>query len=496
MLQQNFHTLQNALAGKFGNAVFNFSETANATFFCVKPSHQVALFNFLVYDDDWKFTQLKDMTLAYSPDSSLCPYHIEYLVKSTNYNQPLKINIPVSFTNGKANTLADLYKTAAKYEKVISDLYNISFCPTKQKLPDFFENSKSIEKAVPVQVSAWNDDAVLSGGNEHFFAGATGYATEEKTVATIAAAIPLSKPIDTSFYGKTRALTESEREPQEGIFSSATSKFKKPDVYRLLMLLLPLLLIGGIIAMVKISGTSQPKSSFVAATASEPQKPITGLPEQTNEYRTVAFTGTDNKLNNIPLTLSQAEKNILLKNAAASKIKKELPDAKKTGEEIKNNAPEKNSLTRLGARAAEPESLLTAISSTGAKTAPVQTIAPLTIARANKTADENALQKPGFPGGLEAMRKYFNNRLHMTDEAVENGLQGSVVAKFAVDTKGNISAITLSKKVGYGCDEVIERFIKSMPRWIPGKQEGENQTMDVSIRILFEPSSNGTTTLQ
>ncbi len=501
MLHQNFQTLQTSLLQKLGDAVFNFSETENAGSFFVKPSSQMAVFNFLVYDNQWKFIQLKDIGFVYNPDNAVLKYSVEYALKSTNYNKVLKVNLPVHFSNGKANTIIELYKTAAKYEKVIADIYNIEFCNAKQKLQDFFSipQEYAFENVIASTQKKEDAEVFLNTADPYYFSPSTKYSSKEKNFSAYPA-LQLSTAIDTSFYGKTLELVEDKKRQAKKFFNFTTFQFPPLNGYRMLMYILPFLLIGGIIAFIKLSSTTAEKTLSspyqMPANNKELNKKNGETAEQINEYRTVAYTGTDNKLSATATSMSSNDKNYALKVLVNNKLKEgsllvKKDDVIKQEDNLAQNNIAGNSTPKLNAHLANPQTLLSIAAPQIVNTFPLQNINTINIPKSTKTSTENAvIQRPSFPGGEAAMKKYFNSRLHMTDEAVENNLQGSVVVKFTVDAKGNIADITLSKVVGYGCDEIIEKFIRTMPRWTPGKQEGASQVMDVSIRILFESSNN------
>lgn len=80
--------------------------------------------------------------------------------------------------------------------------------------------------------------------------------------------------------------------------------------------------------------------------------------------------------------------------------------------------------------------------------------------------DENAV----FPGGLDALRKYVADNI---DLDIIDG-SAKVYLKFVVDTDGNISSVTVSKPTDCkSCEKAAIKVVKGMPRWTPGKVNGE-----------------------
>ena len=91
-----------------------------------------------------------------------------------------------------------------------------------------------------------------------------------------------------------------------------------------------------------------------------------------------------------------------------------------------------------------------------------------------------------FPGGINNARQFLANNIQYPDEAVENGVNGTVQVKFTVELDGSISNIQIVRKLGYGCDEEVIRVLKRMPKWSPAKLNGKNVrsyfTMPISFR--------------
>lgn len=88
-------------------------------------------------------------------------------------------------------------------------------------------------------------------------------------------------------------------------------------------------------------------------------------------------------------------------------------------------------------------------------------------------------EMPGFPGGEGEMYKFITTTIKYPEEAKELGIQGKVFVNFVVEPDGSISEVKLIRGIGGGCDEEAIRVVKSMPKWIPGKQRG------VPVRVYF-----------
>jgi len=95
-------------------------------------------------------------------------------------------------------------------------------------------------------------------------------------------------------------------------------------------------------------------------------------------------------------------------------------------------------------------------------------------------------QLPSFPGGYEALMKYLSEHIKYPRMARENGIEGKVLLSFVVDIDGMINDIKVVRSVGGGCDEESIKVIKSMPRWKPGKQNGQTVNVKYNLPINFK----------
>lgn len=127
-----------------------------------------------------------------------------------------------------------------------------------------------------------------------------------------------------------------------------------------------------------------------------------------------------------------------------------------------------------------------------------------------------AEQMPAFPGGEAGLMKYVASNLKFPVSAMESGVQGVVMVKFVVMEDGSVGEVCiersmrkdiapLSKKeykqshpkaksrdyekyvtfvnrereAGAACDAEAVRLVKSLPRFIPGKQQ------DKAVRVWY-----------
>ena len=82
-------------------------------------------------------------------------------------------------------------------------------------------------------------------------------------------------------------------------------------------------------------------------------------------------------------------------------------------------------------------------------------------------------QMPSFPGGEAALLKYVTTHIKYPAIAQEQEISGVVVLRFVVKEDGSVGEVIVQKSLEKHCDEEAVRVVKSLPRFIPGKQQGK-----------------------
>ncbi len=94
-------------------------------------------------------------------------------------------------------------------------------------------------------------------------------------------------------------------------------------------------------------------------------------------------------------------------------------------------------------------------------------------------------QMPQFPGGDAALMQFLSSHIKYPVVAEENGIQGRVVCTFVVERNGSITDVKVVKSVDPSLDKEAVRVIKSMPNWIPGKQNGSAVRVKYTVPVTF-----------
>lgn len=93
---------------------------------------------------------------------------------------------------------------------------------------------------------------------------------------------------------------------------------------------------------------------------------------------------------------------------------------------------------------------------------------------------------PKFPGGDDEMYKYIYSNIKYPVVDQEMGIQGKVTVRFVVSKTGEITDIQLLKGISPTCDKEAIRVLKSMPRWVPGKNNGVAVPVYFTMPIVFK----------
>ena len=94
-------------------------------------------------------------------------------------------------------------------------------------------------------------------------------------------------------------------------------------------------------------------------------------------------------------------------------------------------------------------------------------------------------QMPSYPGGMGALMQYLNSHIKYPAIAEENGIQGRVICTFVVERDGSITDVRIAKSVDPSLDKEAMRVVSSMPKWIPGKQNGSAVRVKYTLPVTF-----------
>jgi periplasmic protein TonB len=108
---------------------------------------------------------------------------------------------------------------------------------------------------------------------------------------------------------------------------------------------------------------------------------------------------------------------------------------------------------------------------------------------ANHTVNENAIQvDPEYIGGKIALMSYLQKNLRYPENALLNGLEGTVIVRFFVTAEGNVEQVKVIKGFNTDCDTEAVRVVQNMGKWKPGTVDGKNIYVPFKLPITFKLS--------
>ena len=98
-------------------------------------------------------------------------------------------------------------------------------------------------------------------------------------------------------------------------------------------------------------------------------------------------------------------------------------------------------------------------------------------------------QMPEFPGGTVEMMKFLQQNIQYPANAAKNNVEGRVILQFVVEKDGQIGDVKIARSVDPELDAEALRVVKSMPNFIPGRQDGKPVAVWYTIPISFKLQS-------
>ena len=95
-------------------------------------------------------------------------------------------------------------------------------------------------------------------------------------------------------------------------------------------------------------------------------------------------------------------------------------------------------------------------------------------------------QMPQFPGGEAALMKFLQSHINYPPMAAENGVQGRVVVQFVVDKTGKVGEVVVVRNVDKDLDKEAVRVCKSLPKFTPGRQNGQPVSVWYTLPVTFK----------
>lgn len=95
-------------------------------------------------------------------------------------------------------------------------------------------------------------------------------------------------------------------------------------------------------------------------------------------------------------------------------------------------------------------------------------------------------QMPQFPGGEAALMKYLQSHINYPPMAAEMNVQGKVIVQFVVDKTGKVGEVKVVRSVDKELDREAARVCKSLPKFTPGRQNGQAVSVWYTLPVNFK----------
>ena len=94
-------------------------------------------------------------------------------------------------------------------------------------------------------------------------------------------------------------------------------------------------------------------------------------------------------------------------------------------------------------------------------------------------------EMPKFPGGQEGLMRYLAKNIKYPTMAQQNKEQGKVLVQIVIGKDGNVSNIKILEGASAWLDAEAIRVVRGMPKWEPGKQNGQAVAVEYTFPITF-----------
>lgn len=176
----------------------------------------------------------------------------------------------------------------------------------------------------------------------------------------------------------------------------------------------------------------------------------------------------------------QAEDEVAATQAVTEVVIKDMVDKDrevKDAEEVKQNTSDIGAIDHAGIEDKRREAVINEVVEVKPVEKPKEE-GPLSVAMVE--------QKPSFPGGESAMYKWLQDNIIYPAAASEEGVQGKVTVQFIVEKDGSITHVQVVRGKHPALDAEAARVIRKMPRWTPGRNNGQPVRVTYHLPVQFK----------
>ncbi|MDO7848830.1 M56 family metallopeptidase [Hymenobacter sp. M29] len=104
-------------------------------------------------------------------------------------------------------------------------------------------------------------------------------------------------------------------------------------------------------------------------------------------------------------------------------------------------------------------------------------------------------QMPQLPGGggNRAIVEYLQSHINYSDALAANPKEGAVFASFTVMANGDVKDAAIVKGLSPAYDAAVLAAIQTLPRFVPGKQDGKAVAVSFTVPVRFVTNSSAKT---
>jgi TonB family protein len=123
-------------------------------------------------------------------------------------------------------------------------------------------------------------------------------------------------------------------------------------------------------------------------------------------------------------------------------------------------------------------------SAVGTRLVPFPTASPDTLA--GRPVYSSSDPSPEYPGGVEQMQAFLLRQLRYPPQYRRATIEGLVFVNFVVDRTGQVQRPTIVKGLAEYCDAEALRAISLLPRFTPGRYNGEPVDVRYTMALRFD----------
>jgi protein TonB len=84
------------------------------------------------------------------------------------------------------------------------------------------------------------------------------------------------------------------------------------------------------------------------------------------------------------------------------------------------------------------------------------------------------------------MLSWISQNIRYPVAAQRNGVHGRVLVSFVVEKNGSVSDVRVLRSADPSLDNEAVRVVRAMPRWSPGKQNGQPVRVKYTLPVTFK----------